>query len=89
MEEPVYAVPAFDAHGLPLQPPELGRRRDQLPQRPRRSETSVFAPSPEFTMTTPLADRAATTLPVSKTRARMCLVRQLACPRAATCRSWI
>ena len=63
MEEPVYAVPAFDAHGLPLQPPELGRRRDQLPQRPRRSETSVFAPSPEFTMTTPLADRAATTLP--------------------------
>ena len=62
MDEPVYAVPAFDANGLPLQG-DPGRRRDQLPQRPRRSETSVFAPSPDFTMTTPLNDQAATSQP--------------------------
>ena len=55
MEEPVYAVPAFDASGAPLP-----TRRDTQSQRPRRSETSVFAPNVEFTMTTPLADQAAT-----------------------------
>jgi twitching motility protein PilT len=60
MEEPIFAVPAFDANGMPLQPPEQGRRRDSLPQRPRRAETSVFAPNVEFTMTTPLAEQAAT-----------------------------
>ena len=58
MDDPIYAVPAFDANGMPLQPPEEGRRRDALPQRPRRSETSVFAPNADFTMTTPLADQA-------------------------------
>jgi twitching motility protein PilT len=62
MEDPIYAVPEFDANGIPLPPPEEGRRRDALPQRPRRSETSVFAPNVEFTMTTPLADQAAMTL---------------------------
>jgi twitching motility protein PilT len=62
MEDPIYAIPAFDANGMPLRPPEQGRRRDTMPQRPRRSETSVFAPNAEFTMTTPLADQAATTL---------------------------
>ncbi len=62
MEEPMYAIPAFDAHGAPLPSSDQGSRRDSLPQRPRRSETSVFAPNPEFTMTTPLADQAATAL---------------------------
>ena len=61
MEEPVYAVPAFDANGLPFTPDPTSRR-DAMSQRPRRSETSVFAPNAEFTMTTPLADQAATTL---------------------------
>jgi twitching motility protein PilT len=65
MEDPIYAVPAFDANGLPFQPSDQSRRRDALPPRPRRSETSVFAPNPEFTMTTPLADQAATTLPAA------------------------
>ena len=62
MDEPVYAVPAFDASGLPLQPTETSRR-DSLSQRPRRSETSVFAPNADFTMTTPLADQAETLQP--------------------------
>ncbi len=60
MEEPVYAVPAFDAQGTPLEQPDPGRRRDADGMRPRRSETSVFAPNVEFTMTTPLAEQAAT-----------------------------
>ena len=53
MEDPIYAVPAFDANGMPLPPPEQGRRREA------RVQTSVFAPNVEFTMTTPLADQAA------------------------------
>jgi twitching motility protein PilT len=57
MEDPIYAVPAFDANGLPLQPPEAGRRRDTT-----RSGNAVFPPDADFTMTTPLADQAATTL---------------------------
>ena len=54
MEDPIYAVPAFDANGMPLPPPEQGRRRDA------RAQTSVFEPNVDFTMTTPLADQAAT-----------------------------
>ena len=63
MEEPIFAVPAFDANGMPLQPPEQGTRRDSLSQRPRRSEASVFAPNAEFTMTTPVAEQAASMHP--------------------------
>jgi twitching motility protein PilT len=46
MEEPTYRVPAVDANGLPLQPPEPGRRRESLapPPTARRADTSMFAP---------------------------------------------